>query len=337
MMNVRFITSYIAAVFLAFCFAPENSNAESKFGTAEEISAKQAQEFAKTFVPTGIGSEEFQRVRVMRDLEFARYGDEKLLLDMYLPAEAQAPVPCVVTITGGGFKARGKDAFARYAAFLSTQGFAAACISYRGAPDHTYLSTIQDCKAAVRFVRANAGPFGVNPEQIGAFGQSAGGHLSGMLAVSDDVKTFEGDGGNAGISSRVQAAVCFAGVFDFISRLRNGGHQKKSLEVKKATNGAWIGEPFSESSEAWKQASPINHLSKDDPPILLVHTKTDTVVPYAQSMQMHEAMQAAGLTSKLMILEEGGHSVSRSKAINKEVWDETIQFLRTHLNFDPNF
>ena len=236
-----------------------------------------------------------------------------------------------MTITGGGFRRRDKDAFARYSAFLATRGFAAACISYRGTPDDRFLATVYDCKAAVRYVRANADKFNLDPNRIGVFGQSAGGHLAGMLAVSGGVTELEGDGGNVGVSSRVQAAVSSSGVFDFISRLRDGGQQTTNIETKKRTNGEWIGESFSVDSELWKRAAPITYLSEDDAPLLLLASKTDKVVPYAQSVQMHEAMQAKGLASELSVFQTGGHGVAAATEINKEVWSVTLAFLRKHL------
>ena len=331
------LQALLVALFVV-AFTNNARSQEAIVGPSETLTSEEVEAYAKTFHPTGIRSSEFAAVRVVRDLVYARYGDEALMLDMYLPAEADNStatiegLPCVIAVTGGGFRARDKEHFGKYAAFLATKGFASASITYRGTPDHQFLATIHDCKAAVRYVRANAKRFDINPSQIGILGQSAGGHLAGMLAVSGDVAAFEGEGGNADVSSRVQAAVSFAGVFDFISRLREGGHQKTSNEKKKETNGEWIGEPFSIDSENWKLASPISHLSHDDAPLLLGHTETDKVVPIEQSIQMHEAMQRMGLESELMTFETGGHSVSSSPAINQQVWSQTIDFLEKHLS-----
>tara|TARA_R110002049_G_scaffold285698_1_gene466757 strand:- start:171234 stop:172190 length:957 start_codon:yes stop_codon:yes gene_type:complete len=309
---------------ISFCFP-------ARADSTTTLSQSEAQQFAKTFSPMGSAESEFLNVRVIRDIEYARYGDTVLLLDMYLPAESDQKIACVVTITGGGFRARPKSGFAKYAAFLATQGFASACISYRGTPKHGFQETVYDCKAAVRYVRANAAMYNIDPDRIGVLGQSAGGHLAAMIGVSGGIDHLEGDGGNPESSSRVQAAVSFSGVFDFISRLRDGGHQKKSIELKKKTNGAWVGEPFAVDSERWKQASPINHLSDDDPPLLMLATKTDSVVPYHQSVQMHEAMQKKGLTSELVILDTGGHGIASAPAIGDQVWHATLAFLRKHL------
>lgn len=328
-MQIRLLAT-LPFLLASFLYAPICAETRA-IENSTRLSASEASNYAKTFEPTGITKSAFMDVRLVRDIEYARYGEEAMLLDLYLPADNAQPLACVVTVTGGGFRARGKDAFARYAAFLATQGFAAACISYRGTPDDTFPATVHDCKAAVRYVRANAERFNLDPHRIGIFGQSAGGHLAGMLAVTGGVADLEGDGGNAGVSSRVQAAVSSSGVFDFISRLRDGGHQATSIETKKRTNGEWVGEPFSVDSELWKRASPITFLSEDDAPLLLLASKTDKVVPFAQSVQMHETMRTKGLISDLSVFETGGHGVAAAPAINKEVWSITLAFLRKHL------
>ncbi|MBM3855948.1 MAG: alpha/beta hydrolase, partial [Verrucomicrobia bacterium] len=150
-------------------------------------------------------------VQVERDLVYARYGDREVKLDLYLPRQpASAKIPCIVVIHGGGWRSGDKTRFAGQAAYLADKGFAAACIGYRLLPEVTFPAPIVDCKAAVRWVRANAARYGIDPERIGATGGSAGGHLTAMLATSHKVKELEGDGGNAGLSSRVQAAVAMA-------------------------------------------------------------------------------------------------------------------------------
>ena len=303
--------------------------------TPEPLTVSEIEQFQSQFARAVATGQDFRTVRVIRDLRYARYGDRELPLDLYLPETPRSNHACVITVTGGGFRARGKDAFARYAALFAARGFAAACIAYRGTPDDGFPETIHDCKAAVRFVRANASRFGIDPDRIGIFGQSAGGHLAGMLAVSGGVAELEGDGGNESVSSRVQAAVSSSGVFNFISRLRDGGHQQHNIETKKRTNGEWVGEPFSVDSELWKRASPITYLSTDDAPLMMLASKTDQVVPLAQSEEMHDAMQSKGLISELAIFEVGGHNVAGAAAISEQVWPRILGFFREHLNRSP--
>ena len=208
----------------------------------------------------------------------------------------------------------------------------AASISYRGRPNNTFPSAVHDTKAAVRFLRAHASTYHIDADAIGAFGQSAGGYLTGLLAVSGGVPELEGTVGNTDESSRVQAAVSFAGVFDFVSRLRDGGHQVKDLERRRTSNGEWIGEPFSVESELWKFAAPISHLSNDDPPLLMVHCKDDTSVPVQQSVQMHTALKEIGDAHRLLVFEKGGHGIRSSPLVKDEAFKATIAFFREHLS-----
>jgi acetyl esterase/lipase len=270
-------------------------------------------------------------VSVYRNLQFVAHSNEALHLDLYVPRNVSEPVPAIVVIPGGGFRPQAKEKFAAEAQRLAEAGFAAASIGYRGVPENCYPDAVQDSKAAVRFVRGNAKHFNIDPEQIGAFGQSAGAYLAAMLAVSGGIEELEGGGGNDGVSSRVQAAVSFCGVFDFISRLRDGGHQQ-NLERRRVSNAAWVGEPFSADSATWKHASPYNHISVDDAPMLLVHCKDDATVPYQQSVQMYDGMKRVRLESSLLLYEKGGHGIRNSPLVGEEAWSTTIAFFRENLD-----
>ena len=271
------------------------------------------------------------QVDVHRDLPFTATPAGPLLLDLYVPHDLDKAVPAIVVIPGGGFRAQTKEKFAKEAQRLAEAGFIAASIGYRGAPDDTFPATIADTKAAFRFLRAQADKYLIDPRRIGAFGQSAGGHLTQLLAVSGDVPALEGEGGNAEYSSRVQAAVSFAGVSDFISRLSDDGHQVGKRDEKRKSNGNWIGVPFAEDDATWKLASPINHLTPDDPPLLLVHCKDDGTVPYQQSVQMFEAMKEIQPKTRLLLLDEGGHGIRNSKIAGDEAWAATIAYFNEHL------
>lgn len=271
-------------------------------------------------------------ITVFRDLDFATNPSGTLQLDLYVPIGGTEPVPGIVVIPGGGFRPQTKDKFAAEARRLAGAGFAAASIGYRGAPEDSYLATIADTKAAVRFMRANATQYGIDPDRIGAFGQSAGGHLAVMLAVSGGEADLEGDGGNPGISSAVQAAVSFAGGFDFISRLKDGGQQARNFDAKRKSNGAWIGEAFSENSLRWKQASPYFHADSSDSPVLFVHCKDDSTVPYLQSVKMYDKMKTWHGGCRLVLFEEGGHNIRTSPRNMDKAWAETIAFFRENLS-----
>ncbi len=277
-------------------------------------------------------------VTVVRDLEFARPADQPLRLDLYLPPAAATtrPVPCVLVIAGGGFAAQTRDRFGFVAAYLAAHGFAAASLDYRGAPEVRWLETVRDTKAAVRWLRAHAADHGFDPARIAALGQSAGGHLAAFLAVTGDRPDFEpvAPAATPVASTRIQAAVALAGVFDFVSRLRDGGqqsHQPKMLETKRRTNAAWIGEPFSPDLPVWRQASPLTHVAPGTPPLLLLHCRGDATVPFAQSEQMAAALRPVSPRSRLVLYDGGGHNLIRAAGIAPRAWEEIVAFLRTEL------
>jgi len=310
---------------------------------SESLTAKESAAFGEALALPGITAESFRDVVVQRDIVYAKYGGESMMLDLYLPRKTAGPIPCIIAIRGGGFRAQPKEfvfealeGFAPISAHLAANGFASACISYRGTPDHLFLDTVHDAKAAVRFLRAKGSRYNIDGSRIGAVGTSAGGHLSVMLAVTGGMAEFEGDGGNPEVSSDIQAAVSWAGVFDFISRLRDGGQQDvETLQTKRQTNGAWIGEPFSETGERWKAASPFYHVGTGDAPALLVHCKGDAVVPYAQSVEMHQAMHKLDSRNQLLLIEGGSHGIWRTRGINEKMWTATLDFFRSTLRF-PN-
>lgn len=270
-----------------------------------------------------------ETVGVYRNLEFATYGTKSILLDLYVPRGKIDAAPCIVVIPGGGFMPQGREKFAADAQRFAEAGFAAASIGYRGRPDDPFPAAVHDAKAAVRFLRARAGLYGVDPARIGAFGQSAGGYLAAMLAVTKE-QALEGDGGNSGISSVVQSAVSFAGVFDFIERFRETSAMANTA-AKLKTNGEWIGAPFSPESALWRQASPYYHVAPGVAPMLLVHCKDDETVAWMQSEHMYEALKAVQPESRLLLLEKGGHSIRNARESETAAWDAAITFFRETL------
>lgn len=268
-------------------------------------------------------------VAVYRGLDFATNGTERLQLDLYVPRDAKGPLPTIVVIAGGAFLAQDGKKFKDEARTLAEAGFAAASISYRGWPGDAFPAAVQDAKAAVRFLRANAATLNIDPERIGAFGQSAGAYLVGMLAVSAGEADLEGDGGNADVSSRIKVAVCFSGLFDFIRG--EGGEKEGGSIAKRAFNRLWIGGPLDENRELWAKASPINFITPDDAPILFVHSRKDSMVPWSQSEQMYEALKTSRPESKLLLLDEGGHNIRDNRKVKGEAWAAAIAYFKEHL------
>ena len=235
--------------------------------------------------------------------------DPRLRLDLFLPPATVEAVPCVMVISGGGFLAQDGQRFRHFAVYLAMNGFAAALIAYRGRPHHNYRETISDAKAAVRFVRSISGEYGIDPDRIGAVGRSARGALAVLLAVTGGMAEFEGDGGHPAYSSRVQAATGIAGVYDFVARFATEEQVSVQPEVdrKIKSSAEWIGAPFSTTGEDWLRASAINHVKSLEPPILLIHSRDDPLVPWMQSRDMHAALIEAGAETEIELSETGGH------------------------------
>jgi arylsulfatase A len=138
-------------------------------------------------------------------------------LDLWKPQTASQPLPAIICIHGGGWYKGERSSMANLAQALAAKGFVTATISYRLSGEAKFPAAIQDCKAAVRFLRANAAKFGINANAIGVTGLSAGGHLAALLTTSGGVKELEGDGGHADQSSAVQAGIAMGAQSDLES------------------------------------------------------------------------------------------------------------------------
>jgi len=244
--------------------------------------------------------------QVYNKIKFTETGQQDLTLDLFVPNNMDKPVPCIIVIQGGGFLSQDGQGFRQFAEYIAKNKYAAALISYRGRPDHHYQTTILDVKSAVSFVKINSAKYAIDPVKIGAMGRSAGGTLAALLAVAGD-------------SVQVQAAVAYAGVFDFVARFTDSSqiaHQPK-LATTLQTNSEWIGTPFSTEAPEWKQASASNHLDKNDSPILFMHCKDDKVVSWIQSQKMYEKMKNSGINSEIIYFEKGGHGFG---SVEKELF-----------------
>lgn len=242
---------------------------------------------------------------VLRDIEYAHVGAKSLRLDLYLPRrEPGARLPVVVWIHGGGW--RGGDKGRTRAPHVLGEGYAVASIGYRLSQEATFPAQIHDCKAAIRWLRAHADRYGLDPERIGAWGSSAGGHLAALLGTSGGVAELEGTvGGNLEYSSRVQAVCDFFGPADLLAVLEPGAWPSHASPT--SAESLLLGGPVAERVDLARLASPVTHVSTDDPPFLIVHGDQDRVVPLDQSERLHRALTAAGVESTLHVVKGAGH------------------------------
>ena len=170
-----------------------------------------------------------------------------------------------------------------------------ASIDYRLTSTAPFPAQIEDCKAAVSWLRANASTYHLDPDHIGVWGMSAGGHLAALLGTSGGVPELEGGGDNMQYSSRVQAVCDVAGPADLPAMPNLGAKRIAAIE-------GLLGGPLEKDKVKAIAASPIHYVSKDDPPFLIVHGEGDRVVPVEQSQRFYEALQKAGVNATLKIL-----------------------------------
>jgi acetyl esterase/lipase len=265
---------------------------------AQQPPAQKKQPPAKAVVPEG--------AKVLRDLVYARAGEKPLLLDLYLPEEAAGPLPVLVWVHGGGWRQGSKDTGGP-ALRMVRRGYAVASINYRLSSDALFPAQIEDCKAAVRWLRANATKYRLDPDHIGAWGSSAGGHLVALLGTTGSVKEFD-KGEHLDFSSRVQAVCDWFGPTDF---LQMDAHAVPGSRLKHnaptSPESLLIGGPIQENKEKVARANPITYVTRDAAPFLIVHGDKDPAVPIHQSELLRDALTRAGVEVKLRVIEGGGH------------------------------
>jgi len=247
-------------------------------------------------------------VIVDRNLVYARADGKALLLDIYRPAKQEGLLPTVLWIHGGAFRAGSKDdGQAAIAVWLTAHGYAVVAINYRLSFEAIFPAQIHDCKAAVRWLRANSAAYGLDPKRIGAFGASAGGHLAAMLGSSGNVQDLEGNLGNAKESSRVQAVVDFFGPTDFLKMdiAALPGGQKH--DPAGSPESQLVGGPIQQNKDKVARANPIAYVTKDVPPFLILHGDQDPLVPVNQSELLHDALKKAGVNVTFHKIVGAGH------------------------------
>ena len=246
-----------------------------------------------------------ESVKYIRDVQFCTGGGKPLLMDWYIPKNLQrTPSPVIIWIHGGGWVGSDKSENA-VPVFLSERGWIVASINYRLSGEATFPAAIEDCKCAIRYVRADADKYGVDPRKIGLVGSSAGAHLSLLAGMADEKAGLEGSGGWTGVSSRVQAVASLKGVSDFTV-----GH-KAFQDGLGIAPSRFLGGTMEEKPEAYQRASPLHWLTPDDPPVLLLHGDDDTTVPYDQSVKLKKAYDKLGLQAELVPVAGATHQLRR--------------------------
>jgi len=243
------------------------------------------------------------------DVVYARYGKRELHADLFRQKSVRRPTPTLVVVHGGGWLKGDKNKFRAMAIQLARQGFVTVAIEYRLGGEALFPAAIHDCNAAVRFLRAHAGKYFVDPKRIGAIGGSAGGHLVGLMATASHVDAFQGPGGNPQQSSLIQAAVVLAGPLE----LATGSVAEKSRKDPENSNAnKWFGKTIDEAPELYRQASPFTHVSKETPPILFMAGDLDYP---ARNQGTRDKLKALGIETGIVVVKDGKHG-----CWNREPW-----------------
>jgi acetyl esterase/lipase len=249
--------------------------------------------------------------RTLLNIAYVANGSERQMLDLYLPSTA-TNCPLIVWIHGGGWTGGSKEKppglrFLRHGFALASINYrlsqdatfpAQLIINYRLSQDATFPAQLIDCKAAIRWLRAHATQNGIDPNRIGVWGASAGGHLVALLGTTGDLKEFD-TGENTTVSSRVQCVCDWFGPTDFTSNLKHDDLDQVEARL--------IGGPISQNFQQAQRASPIHYITKGDPPFLIVHGDKDPVVPLQQSQLLADALKKAGVEVAFHVVPGGGH------------------------------
>jgi acetyl esterase/lipase len=272
-------------------------------------------------VPTG--------VRAVRDIAYVSNGHERQKLDLYLPEKSTGPLPVVVWIHGGAWLMGSKDACP--AVYLARRGYAVASVGYRLSTQAVFPAQIEDCKAAVRWLRAHAAEYGLDTNRFGAWGASAGGHLVALLGTTGNMKDFD-VGENLDQSSRVQAVVDFFGPADLLKLgEQSGTNSMINHDAADAPEAQLIGGKLKNNPDKANRASPITYVSKDAAPMLIVHGDADPLVPHQQSEELYDALKEAGADVQLHLVKGGGHGTGFPPEVDKLV----NEFFKEHLKNGP--
>ena len=260
-------------------------------------------------------------VKVEENVSYGSVNGSELRLDVYEPAARGSEThPAVLLIHGGGWTSFDKSTMHGMGAFLARSGFVAFAVDYRLFHDkeNRWPAQLDDVQRAVRWVRANAAKYGVNPEHVGAFGHSAGAQLAALLGMEDT--RDNSDPALAKYSSKVQAVVDVSGPTDFTL-----DHDQDSA----AFLDGFLGTSYSRHPEVWREASPAFHISKADAPFLIVHGMQDENVPILQSQELFEKLQSAGVPASFIKVNDA-HTFKTPEA-RRQLAIETLAFFKRYL------
>ena len=266
-------------------------------------------------------------VRAVRELAYVSGGHERQKLDLFLPEKAESPLPVIVWIHGGAWAAGSKEGCPPLRQGFVARGYAVASLNYRLSGDSIFPAQIEDCKAALRWLRAHAKEYNLNSDRIGVWGSSAGGHLVALLGTSGDVKEFE-VGEHTNFSSRVQAVCDFYGPTDVTQMDAHALPGGQKHDPTNSPESRLIGGPIQENTAKAARVNPITFVTPDDPPFLIVHGDADPLVPHHQSELLFAALKKTGVTVRFHTIKGAGHGQGFG---GREIEEMVVEFFDRYL------
>jgi acetyl esterase/lipase len=256
-----------------------------------------------------------------QDVVYTKAGTDELRLDVSRPAGKDGMFPAVLLIHGGAWRAGNKSDMRAISGEFTKRGYVAVAPQYRFCPKEVFPAQVHDVKAAVRWIKANAKKYQVDPDRIGAIGFSAGGHLALMLGLTAPNDGLEGTVPAGSPDSRVKAVVNYFGPTDLAA--------KDIPLISKPLVKDFLGGTAEEKPEAAAKASPLSFVSSDDAPVLTFQGTKDPLVPYSQAIKLADAMNTAGVSGRVELLigaQHGWAGAELDRTIN-----ETFEFFGRHL------
>lgn len=250
---------------------------------------------------------------------------EPLKVDISYPEKITSAAPCILVIHGGAWRSGAKEDLTDLTYQLAQRGFVAATVQYRLCPKHRFPAQVEDVKCAVRFMRAEAKRYHLDPQRVGAIGFSAGAHLAMLLGVLDPADGFHGEGGHAGQSDKVRAVVGYFGPTDF--------SRTDWPAISEGLVNDFLGFTREENPEIRLRASPLTYVDKADAPLLIFQGTRDPLVPHSQSIVMGEAMTKAGLGGRVELLLGAGHGWGGEEMVR--TFEQSVLFFSQKLKQAP--
>ena len=251
-------------------------------------------------------------VKMLRDLQYGQGSGRPMLLDLYLPERSEKRIPLIIWVHGGAWMSGSKDGKSPALQFTS-EGYAVAHVGYRLSGEAIFPAQINDCKAAVRWLRANADKYQLDPNKFIAWGASAGGHLAALLGTTGGVRELEGKVNDLKESSRVQGVIDWFGPTDLLRM--NETESDRRHDAPDSAESKLIGGPILKHTGRAGKASPTSYVSKEAPPFLIMHGDHDLEVPIRQSEILADALKKVGVEVTFVPMKGAGHGFGGPEAI----------------------